>query len=176
MANERIFAEAPFIERVGVLPVNIGLGIVYVLLWLSGFVTLLMIPSNPNISWPLSLALLYVVVVVIVHGLVWVVGKVLVPGFLHYTTKSSWLYILADCLLGLSFIGIVASYSVSSTSSTVPLFSIFFTLISFAIYTYKIFWLVYPEVSKYVRGTSKDDSLLKSVAASQLVVVPGVTI
>jgi hypothetical protein len=174
MASERILAQAPFIERIGELPVNIGLGVVYVLLWLWGFVTLLMIPSNPNISWPLSLALIYVLVVGLVHGLVWAVGKVLVPGFVHYPTESRWLYILADCLLAVSFIGILVSYVVSSVSSTAPLFSIFFTLIGLAIYIYKLFWLVYPEVSKWLGRTPKDDSLLEPVAASRLVVVPGV--
>jgi len=146
MVEKTILIAPPLIDRIGATPVNIALAVTYTLMCIWGVVAFLVIPSNPNVPWPLAHAFVYVLAVASIHGVVVLVGKLLVPGFRHYTHKPRWLYVTSDTIFALSFASMLVSYPISSTSSTVPLLSTFSLLIAEGIYLYKLFGLVSPVI------------------------------
>lgn len=144
MVRERLLAALPFVEWIGVWWVNFSLFLLYASFFWFGVVTILLIVANANISWPLSLALACVLSISLTHGLIIAGGALLVPNYVFYPTKPRYLYMGADAVIFLSFVAGLTSYIVSSTSSSGPMFAVFFLCIATAIHTYKLYGLLWP--------------------------------
>ena len=141
--EEQLEQDKPFIETIGTETVNTGLLLLYASFWIWGWVTLFSVPSNPNVSWPLSLALAFVLSSSVSHFAVIGIGSTLVPGFVFYPVKPRWLYMANDGLIGLCFLGILISYIINAQSSTVPLFTTFLMIIALSIMLWKVVGLMF---------------------------------
>jgi len=135
--------------------VNIGIGLIYLALLGWGIASLLFIPIHPNIDWPISAALAYVIVIFLVHFIFIAIGALLVPDYVYYPVKPEILYILADLVIFFSFVGVVASYILSSLSSSVPLFGLYLIILSLCIHLYKLYSLVWGRASKTKSATGE---------------------
>ena len=140
----RLEADRPLLERIGAKNVNALLLWLYCGFWVWGFVTLLLIPSNANQPWPLSLALAFVIVCAFARGLEIGIGATLVPGYVYYPDEPRYLFMTADGLILLCFVIVLATFIANPSSSSGPLFTTFFMLIALAIVVYKLWNLVFP--------------------------------
>ena len=138
-------SERPLLDRIGAKNVNAVLLCLYTGFWGLGLATYFLIPIHANESWPLSLALAFVLSVGFVHALEIGIGAILVPNYVYYPVKPVWLFATADGVFFLCWVGILGGYIGNPSASTVPLLSTFFMDIAIPVYLYKCARLVFPD-------------------------------
>ena len=89
-----------------------GLLALYTLLTLWGIVTFFLFPINVSVTWPVAQSLVFIVVTALVHATVFLSTN---RGDRHVV------YMVADSVVFLAFIGTVASYFLSPSSTGMPL-------------------------------------------------------
>ena len=129
-------------ERIGAKTTNTFIAAIYSTLWVFGLVAFLLIPINPNTDWPIALALMYNIIVSLVHFGFISIGSTLVPGYVYYAVHPKFLFIATDGIMFFALVGVIASYSISPNSSTIPLVGTWITLVALAIQLWKLYRLV----------------------------------
>lgn len=146
----------PLLDRIGPRNVNIGLFVIYLLLWGWGVATLLFIPIHPNTDWPIAQSLAYSIGITLIHFGLIVTGATLVPNYIYYPVKPILLYILADMVIFFAFAAVVASYILNSLASTMPLFGTWAMVVALSVHLWKLYELVWGS------ARAKGDTLLAS--------------
>ena len=146
----------PLIDRIGEDRVNGVIGIIYIALWGWGLATFLLIPIHSNVGWPIGLALAYNIVVAFVHFGFIGLGAALVPDYTYYPVEPSWLYMITDGVMFFAFVGVVASYLLTATSSAVPLVATWTLLFALAIHLWKLYSLLWGSARKKVSVSSSE--------------------
>lgn len=147
MADKR-----PLLDRIGARNVNIGIGTIYIVFFVWGLYSFFNIPVYVNQVWPIDMALVFNLVTALVHFGFIAIGATLVPNYVYYPVKPQWIYMFTDGVIFFAVVSIVASYLLSSTSSTVPLVATYVLLFALGVNIYKIYALVWG--SARVEGES----------------------
>lgn len=133
------FGGKPLFDMIQAVRLNLFLLLLYSLLLLWSAVSMVLIVSFANISWPLALALSCAIVTFLVHFGILATGLVLVRGFEPYPLKPIGLYQFVDFGLGSMSVLMVLSYSFNSRSSTVPLIGTFLLFMCLALTVQKVY-------------------------------------
>lgn len=133
----------PLIDRIGTRNVNLGLGIIYLVLVGWGIAAFLLIPIHAGITWPLSFAFAYHLTAAGLHFGFIGIGAVLVPQYIYYPVEPKLLYRITDAAMLCILVSIVVSYIVLNTSSTIPLISTWLLQFALCIQLYKLYSLLF---------------------------------
>jgi hypothetical protein len=147
-------ADRPLLERIGAKNVNAILLWIYTGFWGWGLACFFLIPIHANEPWPLALALAFVLTAGFIRALEIGIGATLVPNYVYYPVLPRWPYMLQDSVFLVCWIAILASYIVSSASSTVPLFTVFFMDLALPVLLFKLYRLVFPD--GFLAGAKSD--------------------
>ena len=115
------FDGKPFFDVIQAVWLNLFLLGLYGLLLLWSLASVVLIVVFANIGWPMDVALACTVTVFLLHFGILATGLILVRGFEPYPVQPKGLYRSVDFALGTIPVLIVISYSMNSSSSTVPL-------------------------------------------------------